>query len=98
MTTANQGVLGDGFEGTCCKQQKICNSEYENRFQASSDQEDGGEFKEYSVDVPPIVVHFNHSFSNIVKILENKCKHKRMSDGTKVMQSFDIRGSHEKSK
>lgn len=73
------------------KQPKTTNDSTANRFQVLSDLEESemsseeGEFKEYSVKVPPIVVDSCHNFASVIKLLGTNCKYKRMSIGTKVM-------------
>lgn len=71
------------------KQQRTTNSQYENRFQELSDNDDSvsdeSEFRELAVKIPPIIVDSIHSFSNVIKLLGENCKYKRMSVGTKVM-------------
>lgn len=74
------------------KQPKLTGPSTSNRFHPLSDLDDSDvmslaneEFTEPVIKVPPIVIDNSHKFSDIIHLLGQKCKYKRMSIGTKIM-------------
>lgn len=70
------------------KHRRIIETRRENRFQELSDLDDDDDqagTEIFPTKVPPIVIDTSHSFTDVIKLLGQNAKYKRMSVGTKVM-------------